>query len=465
MKKLRQVLLCSDDHPQETFPVSHLSESTISRCQTVINSTDERCQLLGCEPSLAEMMRQVRIRLLTLSVGGGRHQLAAMRGLFSHLLNTQETAREAGIHLTVCEAAPAGLDLPDWFDVDWKCIQEVQAKLSQTVYSEVKHQGLSEITKLIREMSEIGHFGSQAEIALKLTGAVGHGKDCHRPPQHRWQKFDKKALDDFLRHLPKRRSGAPLFVLLGKRFNYPQLAALLARVTWLTGLRSIEVFRFKLMRPKPGCDLATILANPLKAYQNGELEDVIESSAKEATTDPLSPAIMIVNTAKTKTASPLIDNRQRSLLLCGIAAGPLDDLAMASSLRLMNLSSTRVKTIRKNCLRILKETSLNIFPDRPEPIGLHTMRHAFADAARATMTPAEAAALTGHTAPNTLRGYGKRFHSKSQQHPTRWLPQPDPQRVKLLQCVWEAKQKPNYELLKRVRPNCQDHQPHKGATQ
>lgn len=462
MKKLRQVPLCSDCHPQETFSVPHLSENRISQCQTVINSTDERCYLLGCEPSLTEMMRQVRIRLLTLSVGSGKHQLAAMRGLFSHLLDTQEKARQTGFHLTVCEAAPAGLDLPDWFDVDWGRIQEIQAKLRQTVYSEVKCQGLSEITKLVRKMSEIGHFGSQAEMALKLTGADGHGNDCHRPPQHRWQKFDQQALDDFLRHLPKRRSGSPLFVLLGKQFNYPQLAALLARVTWLTGLRSIEVFGFKLMRPKLGCDLASILTSPLKAYQNGDLEDVIESSGQDVTTNPSHPAIMIVNTAKTKTASPLIDNRQRVLLLRGIATDQLNDLAVASSLRLMNLSSTRVKAIRKNCMKILKKMSLNAFPDRPEPIGLHTMRHAFADAARATMAPAEAGALTGHTSPNTLRGYGKRFHSKSQPRPTRWLPQPDPQRVELLKSVWDAKQELKYALLKRVLPDCQDNQPHKG---
>ena len=304
------------------------------------------------------------------------------------------------------------------------------------------------MTQLISELGRTGEFGTQAEFAVRLAGLANAGavSDSRRPPQRRWAAIDADMLRQLLDHLPPGKPDSPLSAVRNNDFGHPGVVRLLANVIWLTGLRFKEVFGYRLMRPRSGT-AAQALQDPLKAERMGLLETCLR--APDDDVDGIEsrwngrPPVMIVKTAKAKLASPGIDNRQRALILSGIEPREFYQLAAAQRIQLAGLEPSQLDSIRRKCSVALNRASRDAFPRRADPISLHTLRHAFADAAREGMDPASAAALTGHTAPSTLRGYGrKRPTGFSGRQPTRWLPQPDPARAELLKAVWEARKRP-----------------------
>lgn len=438
--------LCPVRADQTSVSVAPIANHVVANCHLVIRTTEERCDILGREPCIDEMMQQIRIRLLALSRTGGTQELSSLRRLFTHLYAMHAEAKHSGVHLSVHEAAPIGLNLPLWFDVDWQVIEKACGQLTKLTYSEIRRQGASLINRFMTELSDIVLTASEAEMAAILAGVVAPLKDYHRPPQRRWQAIDSTTLGQLVEQLALKGCGATQVTLSRRPFNYRQLAALMARVIWMTGLRSVELFHFQLLSPHPQKPIEPILSHPLAAYRNAHLVPLsIDASS-------IYPAIMIVDTAKSRCASPHIDNRQRALIIRGLEPDQWVDIVIASNLRSLGLSQQRIQSIRLTCSRLVRQASKVAFPNRRDPIGLHNLRHAFADGARATMTRAEAAALTGHTSPHTLKGYGKRFHSKSNAGFTRWFPQPDPERVKQLERVWEVTQKPMPVLTGQVKP-------------
>ncbi len=429
----------------DSFRVPGLGSELTARVKCLLSTAAERCATLGRDPTLSEAMLQLRIRVLVTGGPAAEGQILAMRRFLAALLEARDAARDAGIWLSAGEAFPAGIEVPEWLDPGWTEVEEAAAQLERQTPAVIRRLAAGEMSRMIDDLIRFGDFGTEAEIASRLAGRenAGAGADSRRPPQRRWEHIDEKMLTRLLDRLPPAGSGSPLRAVLADDLRHPSLSRLLAVVTWLTGMRFIEVFDFRLMGPRPGTDPASALDDPLRAGRGGRLESRLAAAAADSAGRNRDAAVMIINTAKTKNASPGIDNSQRALILRGIAPPQLARLSVAASLRLFDLNRTQLKRIRKGCSHCLSTASKAAFPDRADPVTLHTLRHAFADSARAGMGPAAAAALTGHSAPCTLGGYGRRRPAGfSGSRPDRWLPQPDPARAEELRAVWEAGKKP-----------------------
>ena len=435
------------DWATESISRRRLSGSRCRLVSCIFNSAEERCIALGREPSLAEALLQLRIRIFATGKLSGRTQLSTMRKLFSCMHSTRQVAEEAGLWISPREAAPTGVEFPDWFDEDWQAVEEESTHLHRKTQSSLKRQAQGELSAIIKEFQQLGDLGSEADIVAQAVGVQMGVSDTRRPPQRRWEFICANMLNRLLERFPRSKTNSPFSGLMKGKSANPDLAKLLATVTWLTGMRFCEVFNFKLMRPTPDADVDSIRASPLQAAENGQLQDYLESSAhrSEANLPPSNEAvsILIIKTAKAGLASPGIDNRKRALILDGIEPQMLVPLAVASSLRLFDINETQLHRIRNYTSCTMNRASKIVFPSRSDPLTLHSMRHAFADVARATLDPAAAAALTGHTATSTLRGYGRKRNSRTgSKQPSRWMPEPDGERVELLKSVWQARQKP-----------------------
>lgn len=442
----------------EAFRSKEISSDFATRMNNLFATTSERCELFGCRPSFSEVVKQFRLYTLMASQRTGNFKLSTLRKLCRILLNTHQKAQEAGIWLNVCDAFPIGIDPPDWIDDDWETVKKLAAYLKENSPATIKNNAAGLMREMIVEQIKLGNFGTESEIAIQILGYpnVGGVSDSRRPPQRRWEKIDEQVLNKLISQIPEAKRGIQNRISVND-LNHPDMTRILATATWLTGMRCIEVFSCRLMRPQPNINLQNILDNPLYAYRKGLLElwpqGLKCDGQKNNSRSNCSYPILIVKTAKSDLASPNIDNRERALILNGISPAHLEKLRIAATLRDLKLSPSEIKTAHNACKYHLLKASKRAFPQRADTISLHTMRHAFADNAKHALDAASAAALTGHTAPKTIRGYGKRFPSKSGCLGLRWLPQPDQAQAKLIQSVWEMNKQKRVSIYQKIQSN------------
>ena len=417
----------------------------------IFDTTEERCLELQREPSMPEVLLQLRLRLL--ASGGTQSYISAMRLLLRSMCRAKAAAEKSGLWISVHEAAPANISIPEWLDDDnWSAIEDALAAVERQTRSEMRQMAAREMTGLIKELGFLGDFGSQSERAVRLAGIQRAGSVCdaRRRPQKRWSDIDSEMFDLLLEHLPRGSPTAAVRAIADNHDRFPGASRLLARAAWITGMRFIELFNCRLMEPLPDTNMDEILDNPLQADRDGKLADCLGAGDKGqigvACVSGENPRILIINTAKTRSASPRINNRQRALILKGAAPQDLEILAAAAALKTLRLSGNKREALRNACVAQLRKASKRVFPERADPVTMHTLRHAFIEAARATMDASEVAALSGHTSPRTLRMYGAgRRDRKSGRGAARWTPQPDPSRAAEFRAAWEAKPKPSPE--------------------
>ncbi|MCY4006060.1 MAG: hypothetical protein OXE84_04410 [Rhodobacteraceae bacterium] len=430
----------------ESFRCPPLADCITYRLNAIFAATEYRCVSLGIEPSVEELMLQLRIRVLQLNDNSGNAQIQSMRKCLGNLLEANKTALERGVWLSVDRIAPPGIDIPDWMRDNWHAIEKAAVLCRSESLGHMRKRAAPELTRLIADSVAAGEFHADADIAVELAG-IGKsflGSNLRRRPQRRWKPFERDDLHLLLNQLPQSRFEFPFLAILAGQFSDPGITRLLTTASWLTGLRFSEIFNFKLVQPKSEADLTSCLENPLTAFREGKLQSLLSAETGHVSYRAIGHhdriVIMIVETAKSKLASKKIDNRQRALILRFISEDDLDILMKASCLRLFDLNKRQLKSIGRSMCDHLNRTSIDVFPDRPAPVNHHLMRHAFADAAKRCMSLSDAAALTGHTARTSILGYGKRRRqAKTGLRPNRWLPQPDPARAAAIEAVFRAK--------------------------
>ena len=425
----------------------------------IFETTAERCRELQREPSMQEALLQLRIRLL--ASGGNQNFVSAMRLLLRSMCEAKAKAQKSGLWISVHEAAPVNISIPEWLDDDdWTAIEDALATVERQTRNEMRQLAAREMPVLIRELGCRGDFGSQSERAVRLAGMLRAGACCDvkRTPQKRWSNIDAQMFELLLAHLPHGSPQAAIRAIVENHVRVPGVSQLLASAAWITGMRFIELFDCRLMQPLPGVNIDRLLANPLQADRDGKLADCLGAGEGEdigsVRVSDGNPGILIVETAKTRAASPRINNKLRALILKGASPQDLEILTAAAMLKTLRLSGRKKTLIRKTCGAQLRAASMRAFPDRADPVTMHTLRHAFIEAARSTMDASEVAALSGHTSPRTLRSYGaSRRGRKTGGGAVRWTPQPDPARAAEFRAAWEQRPSPS------PAPNAQPQSP------
>ncbi len=431
----------------ESFRISGFNRKYSANVNALLRTAEERCELLGMNLTWSEFLRQVSIRSLVVKDKTATLDLAALRSLFGLLLSARTSADKSGIRISPRDALPRKIELPIWLDDgDWKAIERVEAWFEGQTVSNLRNKAVRILPSMRKELALCSDFGTDGERIVTLAG-VGNTEwilDSRREPQKRWAGISTRMFHELLSALHADWSGrSDDFLSAPNLDDRVGLACLLATTAWLTGMRSVEIYAFRIMEPVPGTDIDRILDDPLHAFETGLLEPAkvkpLETCQGHEKGSDRWPKILIIRTAKSDLASPLIDNRIRAQILTGIEPRHLDTLYRASKLRSLKLSRARIGNLNKSCTELIRIASQKAFPTRADPITLHTLRHAFIDAARHQMSAAELAALSGHTSPVTLAGYGGKTKRTSSFRPIpRWLPQPDPVRVQAFEAVWDS---------------------------
>lgn len=362
--------------------------------------------------------------------------IAALRMYFRTMLEAREAAERAGVWISPGEAAARNIRMPDWLaDCAWERIVEADRQARSRTLGQLRCQYAPELQAMIDECAALGDFGSQAERAARLAGTshTHMHRDARRAPQRRWSDIDSELFAAFFAALP---AGNPVEAINSVVSRKPAMNAvprLLVRSAWLTGMRSIEMFRCSLVQPVSDDAGASAVSDPMRSFRDGLLVPV----GQPHTDGPvIEPRILLIRTAKTRNASPNLKEPMRALILGGIPPEEFEWLAAAARLEQLNLSRFEIRRILDRCRSVVRTTSLLVCPDRADPITLHTFRHAFVSEARRVLSAAETAALTGHTALRTLNGYGRR--GAAGRRSTRWLPEPDPARAAGIHLEWRS---------------------------
>ena len=419
----------------------------------ILATTTERCLLLRCQPSLEEVMRQMSIRSVLTEDNTLRVEVHAMRKFFAEILAMKAAADQAALAPFPGDLAPVSMLLPEWFDdQDWHDLEIFERNLRETAASQMRARGVRELSPMIRALSADGFTETRAERAYRLAGlSCGSlAADARRPPQKRWNDLNERTLSRLMDGLPFGSTGCAMQAISNWDTGFPGVARLLSRTAWITGMRCAELFRCQIMQPGTRFGnrkeaLRTILTDPVRAFKDALLEDLPSGNlgspdASMAGTTEVARTrnirVLIIHSVKTRCSSPGIDNSVRAQLLIGIPRDHLECLTAVSRLRSMNLSRRRRDLIAKSCNASLRAASTELFPHLPDPVTLHSFRHAFADDVRRCLGPEAAAALTGHTSTTTLRGYGGKRRPGSHGPPGRWLPRPDSARVEEIRTAW-----------------------------
>ena len=441
--------------------LSKVNASCVSR---LCSAAAKRCRDMVRRRELPELRTQLGVRTLMFSAVYIRCELAALKSLSRLIDSRREFCRSAGVDIS-----PEGAvwDLPvarPWFrSASWRDVEEFQSFVRSASWRQMRNLGLEIIDGLVESRQRQGDFRAPGDIWKSLT-SVSARVSFNRPdmsPKNNWDPVSEAQMREIDAHLPPGTPEEGLLSLNAETRNHAGIARLLARTAWLTGARSCEIFRMRVLELNPearlsGDQIKEAYRKPVAAIAADRFRDIEESrmrAAREAHEmdgnfhlPSGTPAILVIRTAKTANSSPKIDNAIRVQVLDGISWEDFHVLWLASRLSTPQYKHVRVKTLCEAANRYLKRASRELFPKRRKPVTLHFLRHAFADIARKTMRPAAVAALTGHTSLETMRGYGGKHTRFSRRNRSgRWMPQPDPARVEENAAAWRPTMKPGAE--------------------
>lgn len=229
----------------------------------------------------------------------------------------------------------------------------------------------------------------------------------------------------------------------------PGLAKAVIGALYLFGMRPVELWQSAVFLPRTDIEIpeegrAMIRDAPLRAIETPYMIEAGEESRRvgedqglamlrSARLTGLAP-VLAIGTAKTTNANPDLKTPVRVMSLAGIDRRDASILAAACMLRNGEVCERERNRIRNTTIAVLRLIASK-WPDMRQDLTLYTFRHSFVTRARFALEDAESAALTGHTSPSTLGGYGEKRRKKI----SGWLPQPDQERVKMIEEVWAAK--------------------------
>ena len=452
------------DTPAVTVDEVSLGKTYAASVRRVFRTATDRCRSSNREPTMQDVHLQLAIRAAVFDTPTGVKELSAMRNLIKTVRKLQAAYDEAGCIMMPFQLLPENVELPFWFRfVDWNSFDRFAEGVMLPTRKQLRERGRRELRSLVKEAVESGQYpdsrGNESVIAENLAGRIA--KFARRSPKTGWMPISEAEFERMLDQLPVGTERAALDSLReGKAMKAGGIARLLARSIWLTGMRALEVFQCRLLAIDPDDklpppELRKILDDPRAAHEAGRLRDAdLEIGRGDFGRNKRTPLIFGIKTLKTANSSPLINNAFRFQLLEGINQRGLAALSCASMLSRLQLPYSRAEGIAGRSTKHLGLASLKADPGREHAVTLHSLRHAFVDAARGILPPHEVAALSGHTARDTMLGYGgKHVRRRKNSGRTRWMPKADPASADAIKRAWslrmalKAKPTPDPELI------------------
>lgn len=435
-----------------------LSQAYTGPVKRLFGSLHSRCEFFHLNPSFEEAICQLELRSLVLKKSSICTELYAMRQLTTLMHETKQEAKDRKLVVSPSMTVPSNAKtlLPNWFvRTGWNPLTVFSNELQKITRTQLIERGEAGSGVWLARLSALGFIGTREEMTRILAGVRPASKmqNVRRRPSLNWEPVTRGMLESMEAAMPPGTPEEGLQSLFSEKPCYGGITRFMARTAWLTGMRATEIFTCRLLAVKPDSSGSRtpldgnidnlyegLLSGLLKDIEENEISQFTGTNNKQLSNPPAGP-FLAVRTAKTRNASPLIKSPLRILRLDNIREDDLRCLWIASQLRWLPGDSGREKRVRNRCTSIIRKTSIELFPDRPDPITLHTLRHAFTHTARLTMRPDEVAALTGHTSVKTMRGYGGRYvRRKANAADGCWMPRPDPSRAAEIKQAWDLKQ-------------------------
>lgn len=410
---------------QTTKPVNPAYIGDVNR---ILKAMTSRLSLVGGRPGQTELSNQVAIRVVALNIASARREVTAIR--------------------TVCRARldegfwPEGVIAPkEIVRLEQEEVERVLTFVSLPV-TELIGIGRELIEEITDRMFRSGYAGSREDLAQSLSGVFpnrARGVNPSRSEQVPITEGDLSRIDFPMMDQPHEEA---VRTFGGERRNVIALTRIFLRVIWLTGMRPVEVFGCRLMCGDPARDytydqLGLIRRNPEQAAMTGLLvpqealpgaEEIGHSRAVLASVaatgiDP----ILLIRNAKTRNANSRLVRPFRVQVLAGIGGEELHLISLAALLHQTPIGKERTRDLINMITRRIRTISAEALPERDRPVNLYALRHDFATRARRVMPMHRVAALMGHTARGSTKGYGKARtrHSRSGSVGVGWVPRCD----------------------------------------
>lgn len=411
-------------------PPKPVNPAYVGDFNRILKAMMTRIGKTGGRPGSGEMSNQVAIRSVALNIASARREVTAIR--------------------TVCRSR---LDEGVW--PEGVIAQEGVARMGEEEVgrvldfvslpvSELIEMGRDLIDEISEAQFRTGYSGSREDLAQSLSGVFpnrARGVNPSRSEQVPITEGDLSRIDFPMMDQPYEEA---VRTFGGGRRNVIALTRIFLRVTWLTGMRPIEVFSCRLMCGDPGRDytfaqLGLIRRNPEQAALTGLLipqeglpgaEEIghsraVQDSVRATGVDP----ILLIRNAKTRNANVRLVRPFRVQVLSGVGAEELHLISLAALLHRTPIEKDRARDLINMITRRIRAISAEALPEREGAVNLYALRHDFATRARRIMPMHQVAALMGHTARGSTKGYGKARtrQSRSGSGGAGWVPKCDPE--------------------------------------
>jgi integrase len=394
----------------------------------VMKGMSSRISLCGGEPGAAEISNQVAIRTVILNISSARREVTAMRTVCRAFVD--EGVWPEGI----IETSPLKRLTRDQVN---QILDFVTLPVSQLIKI-----GQELIEKASDALIRTGYPGSEEDIAQALSGVFPNRARAASPNRSTHVPISEGDLSRIDFQMMDQPHEDGVRTLSGPRTNVIALTRTFLRVIWLTGMRPVEMFSCRLMCGDPGRDythaqIGLIRKNPEQAAMTGLLipQEVLVGAEEIGHTRTLlesvaatriDPVLMIRN-AKTRNGNPNLVRPYRVQVLSGISPDDLHLISLAALLHQTPLAEERRRDLINMITRRVRAIASQEVGDRENPVNLYALRHDFATRARRVMPIHQVAALMGHTARGSTKGYGKSRtrQSRSGSGSVGWVPKCD----------------------------------------
>ena len=428
-----------------------MDDNDQAKLEHVFHSLDIRHAATGCVRDCSSLLGQLRIRSALANHRTSNIDLSVFRKFIASIVAASQVLEDRSLVARPIDLLPGNTGIPDWFMMlSMDKVKELNSELQGVDWRSMYNQGKREIGEDSQCLPVNPVFPDRIAGLRVLAGLPEAGK-ADLTIKDTWSLITLSHLECLIDALPEGNEidGFVSVFNYGKRHS--GIARLLARVTWLTGMRSIELYTCRLNWMPVG-----YVSSDGSAMTECPVDDNAGAGPRlpmpgKCTTGHVSRAIRVIEheygdrtpvlrirSAKTRCHSGRIDNLVRTQLLTSLAIEDLGRIWMASRLRKANLSSTRIRSTCDFCSKTLVKSSKQVFPERVHPINLHMLRHAFIDTCRRSMPIEEAAVLSGHTSVRSTRHYGgkhARYSASGSQG--RWMPRPMQKEVRLAREAWK----------------------------
>lgn len=419
-----------------------VSPAYIGDFNRILKGMSSRLGFTGGTPNLNEVSNQIAIRAFTLNVNSARREVTSAR--------------------TVCRAFisdgfwPEGVtDLPPLNTMNQEEVGQILDFACLPV-SELIRIGQELVEDISDAMMKKGYSGSGEDLAQSISGVFpnrARGKSPSRTTHVPITEGDLSQIDFHMMDQPHEEA---IRTFAAPRRNVIALTRVFLKAIWLTGMRPIEVFSCRLMAGDPSRDytyaqLGMIRKNPEQAAMSGLLvpqealpgadevghSRAILDSVKSTGVDP----VLLVKNAKTRNANAGLVRPYRVQVLSGIGDEDLHLISLAALLHQTPIEKDRARDLINMITRRIRAIAKEELPTRENPINLYALRHDFATRARQRMPLHQVAALMGHTAYGSTRGYGKAQTKRSRSGSgggAAWVPKCDETVAQRLQAAFGA---------------------------